>query len=87
MGAQELRRVEQGFPAGLDVRDHRLFAGVVVTDGVPLAGRAFWRAIGGHPGDQRDWPAIDRWADDVAADLDGPVGRPPAPRKDAGDHR
>jgi len=78
LARQELARIARGFPAGLDVRGHRLFAGVVVTDGVPLAGRVFWRAVGGHPGDQRDWPAIDRWADDVAAELRDRAGTGPA---------
>jgi menaquinone-dependent protoporphyrinogen oxidase len=73
---KELRRVERGFPAGLVVRDHELFAGVVVNEGLGLAGRVFWRAIGGHAGDQRDWPAIDHWADDVADGL-GALGRVP----------
>jgi menaquinone-dependent protoporphyrinogen oxidase len=78
MGKQELRRVEQGFPAGLDVRDHQLFAGVVVDEGLGLAGRVFWRALGGRPGDQRDWPAIEHWADAVAVGLATP-SRPTAP--------
>jgi menaquinone-dependent protoporphyrinogen oxidase len=71
MGAREVRRVERGFPAGLAVRGHALFVGVLVTAGVPWLGRVFWRALGGRPGDQRDWPGIDRWADGVAADLLG----------------
>ena len=77
MAGQEVRRVAQGFPAGLDVRDHQLFAGVVSTQAVGWAGRVFWRALGGRPGDQRDWAAIDRWATGVAAELSGssPAGQ------------
>ncbi|MCZ2839149.1 flavodoxin domain-containing protein [Modestobacter sp. VKM Ac-2985] len=69
MVAQELRRVQRGFPPHLVVRDHQLFVGVVDTSQVNAAGRACWRAVGGRPGDQRDWPAIDRWAAEVAAGL------------------
>jgi menaquinone-dependent protoporphyrinogen oxidase len=72
LGRQEVRRIEQGFPAGLPLRDHRLFAGVVAVEGMNRAGRAFWRGVGGRPGDQRDWAAIDRWADGVADQLTGP---------------
>ncbi|GAA4733956.1 hypothetical protein GCM10023328_11990 [Modestobacter marinus] len=69
MTDQEVRRVQRGFPPGLALEDHQLFAGVVDTTRVGWAGRAFWRALGGRPGDQRDWPAIDRWAAQVAAQL------------------
>lgn len=65
----EVERIERGFPHGVAPREHRVFAGVVVVDGLPLWGKLFWRAIGGRPGDHRDWPAIDRWSADVAAAL------------------
>lgn len=65
----EVERIESGFPHGLAPREHRVFAGVVAVDGLPLWGRLFWRAIGGRPGDHRDWPAVDRWSADVAAAL------------------
>jgi menaquinone-dependent protoporphyrinogen oxidase len=79
MGAQEIRRIQRGFPPALTVRDHRLFAGVVATQGVNWAGRMLWRVIGGHPGDQRDWPAIDRWAADVAGELRASADREARP--------
>jgi menaquinone-dependent protoporphyrinogen oxidase len=69
MVGQEARRVQRGFPAGLALRDHQVFAGVLSTAGVNWPGRLFWRALGGRPGDQRDWAAIDRWATAVAAQL------------------
>ena len=79
MAGQEVRRVQRGFPPGLAVRDHQLFAGVISTQGVSLAGRVLWRALGGRPGDRRDWEAIDRWAAAVAAQLSAaPAG--PGPR-------
>jgi menaquinone-dependent protoporphyrinogen oxidase len=37
--------------------------------GLALWGRIFWRLIGGRDGDHRDWPAIDRWAAAIGADL------------------
>ncbi|SOC49601.1 menaquinone-dependent protoporphyrinogen oxidase [Blastococcus aggregatus] len=65
----EIARVEQQFPARFRGRDHRMFAGVVQTAGLALWGRVFWRLVGGRNGDHRDWPAIDRWASDVGAEL------------------
>lgn len=79
MAAQEVRRVQRGFPPELALRDHQLFVGVLDTSRVNAAGRAFWRAIGGRPGDQRDWPAIDRWARQVAAGCASRVHRLPDP--------
>jgi menaquinone-dependent protoporphyrinogen oxidase len=67
----EITRVEQGFPPAFRGGDHRLFAGVVRTAGLPLWGRVFWRLIGGRDGDHRDWAAIDRWAAGIAAETTG----------------
>ncbi|MGY1633490.1 flavodoxin domain-containing protein [Geodermatophilus sp. SYSU D01186] len=67
----EVRRIGATFPSGLVPRDHRVFGGIVVLQGMPLWGRLFWRAVGGRPGDHRDWPAVDRWAGEVAAALRG----------------
>jgi menaquinone-dependent protoporphyrinogen oxidase len=66
---RERARIEQSFPAALTPRDHRVFAGVVVTSGVPLWGRLFWRLIGGRPGDHRNWPAVEAWAGGIAGEL------------------
>jgi menaquinone-dependent protoporphyrinogen oxidase len=65
----EITRVEQGFPAQFRGREHKLFVGVVHMAGLALWGRIFWRLIGGRDGDHRDWPAIDRWAAAIGADL------------------
>ncbi|MBB3084430.1 flavodoxin domain-containing protein [Geodermatophilus sabuli] len=65
----EVQRIEAAFPSGLSPRGHLVFAGIVAMAGLPLWGRVFWRAIGGRPGDHRDWPAIDRWAGEIAAAL------------------
>lgn len=70
LAGMEVARVARAFPDGLDVRDHRMFFGVVVvTAGVPLWGRIFWRIIGGRPGDHRDWAAIEAWAGQIAGVL------------------
>jgi menaquinone-dependent protoporphyrinogen oxidase len=50
-------------------REHRNFAGAVARSHWPATGRAFFRATGGRYGDHRNWPAIDAWADLIAAQL------------------
>ncbi|MGY1704827.1 flavodoxin domain-containing protein [Geodermatophilus sp. SYSU D00697] len=65
----EVQRIGSTFPSGLTPRDHRVFAGVVALQGMPLWGKLFWLAVGGRPGDHRDWSAVDRWAGEVAAAL------------------
>jgi menaquinone-dependent protoporphyrinogen oxidase len=74
---RELETIAGDFPPGLVERDHPLFRGLVDPGPLPLAGRLFWRVLGGHHGDQRDWPAIRAWARSVHAALAVPaVGRP-----------
>ncbi len=80
LGRLEIARVEQGFPAALRGRDHRLFAGVVSMAGLALWGRLFWRLMGGRDGDHRDWPAIDAWAGAISAGLVGLRPEPDRPR-------
>jgi menaquinone-dependent protoporphyrinogen oxidase len=58
----ELRRL-------LHPREHRNFAGEITRSQWPATGRAFFRATGGRYGDHRNWPAIDAWADLIAAQL------------------
>jgi menaquinone-dependent protoporphyrinogen oxidase len=53
----------------LHPREHRNFAGAIARSHWPAAGRAFFRAAGGRYGDHRNWPAIDAWADLIAAQL------------------
>jgi len=82
MTALEVRKVETTFPAGLSVREHRFFGGIVQMAGVPLWGRIFWRLVGGRAGDHRDWPAIDSWAEQIAAALaPGPRAARTTPRR------
>lgn len=53
----------------LQAREHRNFAGAVARSHWPVTGRAFFLATGGRYGDHRNWPAIDAWADLIAAQL------------------
>jgi menaquinone-dependent protoporphyrinogen oxidase len=48
---------------------NRNFAGAIARSHWPAIGRAFFRATGGRYGDHRNWPAIDAWADLIAAQL------------------
>lgn len=82
LAGRERARIEQAFPAGFAPRDHRVFAGVVVMTGVPLWGRLFGRLTGAGEGDHRNWPAIERWAAGIAAELAAlrPGTSPSSPR-------
>ena len=69
LARKEAERVERQFPAGFTAREHRVFAGVVEMRGVSLWGRLCYRLTGARAGDGRDWPTIEAWARNVAADL------------------
>jgi menaquinone-dependent protoporphyrinogen oxidase len=69
LAARERAMIERAFPPGFVPCDHRMFGGIVVMAGVPPWGRLFWRLMGGRPGDHRDWPAIEAWADGIATAL------------------
>jgi menaquinone-dependent protoporphyrinogen oxidase len=60
----------------VQAREHRNFAGVIGRTDWPMLGRAFFRTMGGRYGDHRNWPAIDAWADSIAAALTtrSPIG-------------
>lgn len=49
--------------------DYRVFAGVIQRHQWPFFSRLFFRALGGHFGDNRDWPEIDAWAEKIAASI------------------
>jgi menaquinone-dependent protoporphyrinogen oxidase len=72
LARSELRKIEQRLPGGRRPRDHRMFAGIVDLSQVPLWGRLFFRAAGGRSGDQRDWPAVEAWATEIAIRVDAP---------------
>ncbi|WP_063762965.1 flavodoxin domain-containing protein [Streptomyces rimosus] len=46
--------------------DHHLFAGAFEREHTTWAGHVFFRALGGHYGDHRDWREIDAWATGIA---------------------
>jgi menaquinone-dependent protoporphyrinogen oxidase len=50
-------------------RDYRVFAGVIDLDHWPAWGRLLFKALGGHAGDNRQWPDIDAWAEEIAHEL------------------
>jgi menaquinone-dependent protoporphyrinogen oxidase len=58
-----------GFRTAIAPREHRNFAGSIARSYWPASGRVFFRAMGGHYGDFRNWAAIERWADCIAAEL------------------
>ncbi|WP_304454651.1 flavodoxin domain-containing protein [Nocardiopsis sp. YSL2] len=57
------------------LREHRLLAGALSPEHLPMFGRAVYRIMGGRYGDFRDWTEIDDWAGAIAADLSS--SRPP----------
>jgi menaquinone-dependent protoporphyrinogen oxidase len=60
-----------GFREAIQVRDYRVFAGVIEPHRWPVLSRLFFRAVGGHFGDNRDWSGIDAWAGGIAQALGG----------------
>ena len=73
----------------LHPRDYRVFAGVIDLEHWPARGRLLFKALGGHAGDNRQWPDIDEWAERIAQELrtqqirrrGAPTGHPPSDRK------
>jgi menaquinone-dependent protoporphyrinogen oxidase len=57
------------FEHTLHPRDYRVFAGVIDLDHWPAWGRLLVKALGGHAGDNRQWPDIDAWAEEIAHEL------------------
>jgi menaquinone-dependent protoporphyrinogen oxidase len=53
----------------VQAREHRNFAGVIGRTDWPMSARVFFRTMDGRYGDHRNWPAIDAWADSIAAAL------------------
>jgi menaquinone-dependent protoporphyrinogen oxidase len=48
---------------------HRWFAGVIEPSHWNVLGRLFFLVTGGSYGDHRDWPDIERWADQIAESI------------------
>jgi menaquinone-dependent protoporphyrinogen oxidase len=51
-------------------RGHRVFSGVCRPEQLPRWVGIVFRAVGGHFGDYRDWPAIETWAGQIAQELE-----------------
>ncbi len=47
-------------------REYRVFAGVIDRHQWPFLSRLFYHSLGGHLGDNRDWPAIEGWAQGIS---------------------
>lgn len=60
------------FAHALHPRDYRVFAGVINLDHWPAWGRLLFKALGGRAGDNRHWPAIDAWAEQIGRALSSP---------------
>jgi menaquinone-dependent protoporphyrinogen oxidase len=50
-------------------RDYRVFAGVIDLDHWPAWGRLLFKALGGRAGDNRQWPDIDSWAEEISREI------------------
>ncbi len=64
-----MKRVPQSIGAlraALAPRDVRVFAGVVRGEHWPRWAPVVLRLFGSRVGDNRDWPVIDAWADEIA---------------------
>ena len=58
------------FEQAIHPRDYRVFAGVIDLEHWPTWARLLFQALGGRDGDNRSWPDIDVWADQIARALD-----------------
>ena len=54
------------FEQAIHPRDYRVFAGVIDLAHWPAWGRLLFQALGGRDGDNRSWPDIEAWADQIA---------------------
>ncbi|MGY1804128.1 flavodoxin domain-containing protein [Blastococcus sp. SYSU D00922] len=70
--ARHLDEVHRLVPA----REHHYFHGALAARDLPLVRRVAFGMRRGRTGDLRDWPAIDAWADAIAAQLPAPAGSP-----------
>ncbi len=68
-GARKETSEITGLRGVLRARGHRNFAGVIDGAHWGLPGRVFMAILRGKRGDHRNWPAIDTWADEIAAEL------------------
>lgn len=74
----EARKVAEPYRDRIHPRGERLFDGVFRRDQLSGTAARVFRALGGRFGDFRDWPGIDTWADEIAAELGLEPGAHPA---------
>jgi menaquinone-dependent protoporphyrinogen oxidase len=65
---KEPREISE-FEQRLHPRDYRVFAGVIDLDRWPAWGRLLFKALGGRAGDNRQWPDIDSWAEEISHEI------------------
>ena len=61
-------------------REYRVFAGIIDRHQWPFMSRLFYYSLGGHLGDNRDWRAIEEWAEDIGRALRSTKTKPAADR-------
>lgn len=70
LALREEEALRQQLAGIVTMREHRLFSGVVTREVFPPgSNQLLFRLTGCRYGDFRDWPAIDRWAANIAVDL------------------
>ena len=65
---REPRNIEQ-LTRSTRAAGYRVFAGVIDRQQWPVLSRLFYHALGGRLGDNRDWAAIEQWADSIGQAL------------------
>lgn len=70
---KEPKEIEE-FEQSIHPRDYRVFAGVIDLEHWPAWARLIFRGLGGHSGDNRHWPEIDAWAEEIALAIRAPHG-------------
>jgi menaquinone-dependent protoporphyrinogen oxidase len=65
---KEPREISE-FEQTVHPRDYRVFAGVIDLDHWPAWGRLLFKALGGHAGDNRQWPDIDACAEKISHEI------------------
>jgi menaquinone-dependent protoporphyrinogen oxidase len=65
---KEPREIDE-LKAAVQPRGYRVFAGVVELEHWPSWARLLYRALGAHAGDNRRWPDIEAWANDIGTTL------------------
>jgi menaquinone-dependent protoporphyrinogen oxidase len=61
------------FETAIGPRDYRVFAGVIDRHRWPFLSRLLYHALGGHLGDNRNWPDIEEWANGIARAVGEPT--------------